>query len=62
MDNITESLIIGFDNTNGRDNTVLIVGRKTAGEVTQIINAFQSEEAIDIYKKLITKKEVPESK
>lgn len=62
MDNITESLLIGFDNSNGIDNAVLIVGRQPLGHVPQIINAFKGEEAIDIYKKLTTKKEAPESK
>ena len=60
MNNITESLIVGFDNSNGKDNTVLIVGRKKTGDVVQIVNAFRGEEAIDIYMKLITNK-APES-
>ena len=36
---------------------VLIVGRKRPNESVEIVNAFQGEEALDIYNKLITKKE-----
>lgn len=53
---VCESLLIGFDSTNGKDNTVLIVGRKTPGEIVEVVNAFQGEEAIELYKKLTTKK------
>lgn len=34
-----------------------IVGRKRKNESIEIINAFQGEEALDLYKKLVTKKE-----
>ncbi|NSG63720.1 hypothetical protein G4956_03995 [Blautia wexlerae] len=50
------SLIIGYDFTNGEDNTVLIVGRKRPTEQMEIINAFQGTEAIEMYHKLITPK------
>lgn len=53
---MADSLLIGFDSTNGKDISVLIVGRKTPGEVVEIINAFQDEEANELYKRLITKK------
>ena len=52
----TDTLLVGFDYTHGKDNTVLIVGRKTKGVAVEIINAFQGEEAEAIYKMLITKK------
>lgn len=52
----SESLIIGYDESNGRDNTVLIVGRKKKGQEVEVINAFQGEEAYWMYQKLITKK------
>lgn len=53
---ISDSLIIGYDFTNGEDNTVLIVGRKRPTEQMEIINAFQGTEAIEMYHKLITPK------
>lgn len=53
--NVNESLLIGVDFTRGEDTGILIVGRQTAG-VVNIVNAFQGQEAADIYRKLITVK------
>lgn len=50
---VNESLIIGVDLSDDKDAGVLIVGRQKNGEVT-IVNAFQGQEAADIYRKLIT--------
>lgn len=36
---------------------VLIVGRKTPGNPTDIVNAIKGEDAVRLYKELITKKE-----
>lgn len=52
---ITESLIVGFNSTNNEGNTVLIVGRKRMNESIEIINAFQGEEAEELYKRLVEK-------
>ena len=49
------SLLIGADFSKGEDVGVLIVGERVNGN-TQIINAFQGQEAIDIYKKLVGEK------
>lgn len=49
---VNESLLVGVDFTNGEDVSVLLVGRQENG-VVKIINAFQGQKAIDIYKKLI---------
>lgn len=61
MDNlkVNECLLVSVDFTQGEDTGVLIVGRQKNGKV-DVINAFQGQKAIDIYKKLITvnKKEV----
>lgn len=54
--NKSESLIIGYDESNGKDNTVLIVGRKKKGQEVEVINAFQGKEAYWMYQKLVTKK------
>lgn len=56
----TDSLLIGYDFTHGKDNTVLVVGRKRPNESVEVINAFQGEEAKELYLKLITKKEKSE--
>ena len=53
---MVDSLIISIDTTNGKDNTVLIVGRKTVGQQVEIINAFQGEEALKLYSRLSTVK------
>lgn len=50
------SLIIGFDFSKN-DTGVLIVGKKRMNESVEIINAFQGEEARELYERLITKKE-----
>ena len=58
---VNECLLVSVDFTQGEDTGVLIVGRQKNGKV-DIVNVFQGQEAIDIYKKLITvnkvKKEV----
>lgn len=56
---VNECLLVSVEFTQVEDAGVLIVGRQKNGKV-DIVNAFQGQEAIDIYKKLITvnKKEV----
>lgn len=56
MEKTSDSLIIGFDSSAGKDGTVLIVGRKKTREAVDVINAFDGEEAFELYKKLITPK------
>ncbi len=53
----TETLLVGYDFTNGKDKSVLIVGGKSKGVDVKVINAFQGKEANDIYERLVTKKE-----
>lgn len=48
-----ECLLVSVDFTKGEDIGILIVGRQK-NEKVDIINAFQGQEAVDIYKKLIT--------
>ena len=50
-----ECLLVGVDFTRDEDAGVLIVGRQTGGKV-DIINAFEGQEAADLYRKLITVK------
>lgn len=58
----TDSLIIGFDFSHGKDVGVLIVGRKLLDQSIEIINAFQGKEAEELYEKLTTKIEKGEEK
>lgn len=52
---VNECLLVSVDFTKGEDTGVLIVGRQNNGKI-DIINAFQGQEAADIYRKLITVK------
>ena len=47
----SDSLLVGYESSG--DSTVLIIGRKRINQSVEIINAFQGEEATEIYKKLI---------
>ena len=59
MNKKTGSLIIGYDFSKDENNGVLIVGTRTKGQATDIVNAFQGKEAKEIFEKLITvKKEI----
>ena len=49
---LTDSVIVSFDCSNGMDKSVLVVGHKTQGEVVKIINAFQGKEAEDLWRRL----------
>ena len=52
------NLIIGYDFSKGKDQSVLIVGTQTGkGGVVTIVNAFQGEDAEAMYELLTTKKE-----
>ena len=53
---ITDCILVSVDFTK-EDTGVLIVGRKNTRQNPDIINAFQGQEAWDLYQKLITKKE-----
>lgn len=52
----TDTLLISIDFTHGKNTGVLIVGRKQPNQAVDIINAFQGEEAEELYKKLVEKK------
>lgn len=46
---------MSFDMTHGKDNEICIVGKKDGKTVT-IVNAFEGQDAIDIFKTLTTVK------
>ena len=52
----TDTILVGYDFTNGKDKSVLVVGRKTEGVAVKIINAFQGKEADELYQRLVTQK------
>ena len=59
---ITNSFIVSFDlestpdKNEDKDTAIAIVGKRDKKDVTKIVNAFQGEEAIDLYRKLTEKK------
>ena len=55
---MTDSILIGFDRkSDSVDQAVLIVGKKRPNQSVEIVNAFEGIEAIELYEKLITRKE-----
>lgn len=48
-------LLVSFDDFSN-DSPILIIGRKSEENPINIINALQGEEALELYKKLTTKK------
>lgn len=56
MTKISDTLLVAID-FHDPDHGVLIVGRKMPRQAVKIVNAFQDKEALELYKKLITKKE-----
>ena len=56
MKPITDTLLASIDSATNDDSAVLVVGRKRPNQSVEIINAFQSEDAINLYKLLTTVK------
>lgn len=54
---MTDSIIVSYDNTNGRDLTILLVGKKRFNKPVEVINAFQGKEAEELWTKLTTIRE-----
>lgn len=50
------SVIISFDDQTN-DEPIMIVGTKRMNQSIEIINAFQGDEAIELYKRLTTRKD-----
>lgn len=53
---ITDTLLVSIDLSASENNAVLIVGRKKPNQSVEIVNAFDGEEAVALYKKLTTVK------
>ena len=56
MESLNDTLLVSIDIREG-GSALMLIGRKRKGEMLEIVNTFQGEEAKDIYNKLITKKE-----
>ena len=57
MTKISDTLLVAID-FHDPDHGVLVVGRKMPGQAVKIVNAFQDEEALELYKKLVTKRRI----
>ena len=51
---INGAMIVSWELSHGKDKAVLLVGKQTNGKV-EVINAFQGQDARDIYEKLLPK-------
>ena len=49
------SCIVSWDFSNGKDKSILLVGVKTEGDMVKLVNAFQGQEAEELYKKLMVR-------
>ena len=56
MTNLSDTLLVSISFYE-KDTGVLVVGRKRKNQSIEIVNAFQGDEAIELYKKLVTQKE-----
>lgn len=53
---MVNSILVSVDFSNNNDTGVLIVGRKRMNQSVEIINAFQGDDARELYERLVTKK------
>lgn len=54
---MVDTLLIGIDISNKDSTAVLTVGRKRMNQSVEIVNAFQGDEARELYNRLVTKKD-----
>lgn len=52
---MNDTIIVSYDD-HSNDVPILIVGRKRLNESTEIINAFDGDEAKELYERLVTVK------
>lgn len=53
---MVDSILVSVDFSNKNDTGVMVVGRKRMNQSVEIINAFQGDEARELYERLITTK------
>ena len=54
---MAECILVSYDHSNGVDTAILLVGKKNPKQDVEIINAFQGEEATELWRKLTIRKE-----
>lgn len=56
MRELNDCILVSVDFSHGKNADVMIVGRKRPNDTAEIINAFQGEEARELYDRLTTVK------
>ena len=54
MPRLSDTVLVSFDRESPASDPVLIVGRKRKNQSVDIINAFQGDDAVELYNRLIT--------
>jgi hypothetical protein len=58
MNQVTETILVGFSVDPKKDIPVLIVGKKRKNQSMEVINAFQGDEAKELWNKLVVKNDI----
>lgn len=53
---LSDTVLVNFNRETPTSDPILIVGRKRKNQSVEIINAFQDDEAVELYNRLITVK------
>ena len=53
---LSDTVLVSFDRESPASDPVLIVGRKRKNQSVDIINAFQGDDAVELYNRLTTVK------
>ena len=56
MPRLSDTVLVSFNRESPTSDPILIVGRKRKNQSVEIINAFQGDEAVELYNRLITVK------
>ena len=56
MPRLSDTVLVSFDRESPASDPVLIVGRKRKNQSVDIINAFQGDDAVELYNRLTTVK------
>ena len=56
MPRLSDTVLVSFNRESSDSDPILIVGRKRKNQSAEIINAFQGDEATELYNRLTTVK------
>ena len=58
MNKFEQIILVSYTRGNDTDKSLMLVGQKQTGKDIVIVNAFQDKEADELWKTLITKKDL----